>query len=378
MTADPPDTAVATEWLRLTSYFGERDRSGSGLVADALADLYAGHEALRSVVWRGRHGFGVAHDLRAADVEVLSLELPVVSTVIDSRERIERLLPAVLDALPAGLVTLERLRLLPAGPEPAQVAAALAGLELAAGLGEAVKLTVQLTRGDRTATGIPAYRAVVGALRAQGAAGATVLLGVDGTIGGLRRRATFFSRNRQVPLTVQSIGSPEAITAAVLAIGVLAPGAVMTLERVRVCKRDGVALGRPAVLADRDPAGTERWQKLSLYGALDDRHEGRPVHAELLRLVREAGGMGATTVQGIWGFHGDGRPHGDRLVQLVRRVPLVTTIIDRPSRIAQLFDLADRLTPTTGLVTSELVPVRRPTTARGPHQAVVLADVSGR
>ena len=65
---------------------------------------------------------------------------------------------------------------------------------------------------------------------------------------------------------------------------------------------------------------------------------------------------GATALRGIWGFHGDHEPHGDKLIQLSRQVPVTTIVIDTPARIAAGFDIVDELTAEHGLVTSELVP----------------------
>ena len=61
-------------------------------------------------------------------------------------------------------------------------------------------------------------------------------------------------------------------------------------------------------------------------------------------------------LRGIWGFQGDHKPHGDRLIQLGRQVPVTTIIVDTPERIADSFDIVDELTGRHGLVTSELVP----------------------
>ena len=68
------------------------------------------------------------------------------------------------------------------------------------------------------------------------------------------------------------------------------------------------------------------------------RHDGQPVHRAIVRRLRSAGLSGATTLRGIWGFHGDHAPHGDRLLQLGRHVPVVTIVIDTPERIARAFD----------------------------------------
>lgn len=42
--------------LKLTSYFGERQRTGRRLAADALLDLYGRHEVATSILLRGPRG----------------------------------------------------------------------------------------------------------------------------------------------------------------------------------------------------------------------------------------------------------------------------------------------------------------------------------
>ena len=85
------------------------------------------------------------------------------------------------------------------------------------------------------------------------------------------------------------------------------------------------------------------------------RHQGHPVHRAIIRRLRSAGLSGATTVRGIWGFHGDHAPHGDRLLQLGRHVPAVTIVIDTPERIARGYAVIDELTTERGLVTCETI-----------------------
>ena len=67
--------------------------------------------------------------------------------------------------------------------------------------------------------------------------------------------------------------------------------------------------------------------------------------------------MGATSLRGIWGYHGDHEPHGDSFWQLRRRVPVVMVLVDESARIQRYFELIDDLTAETGLVTSEMVPL---------------------
>ncbi len=71
------------------------------------------------------------------------------------------------------------------------------------------KLTVYLGRGER-ATRVPAYVAVCDLLRRRGIAGATALVGVDGTRHGQRQRAAFFGRNAGTPMMVVAVGERRA------------------------------------------------------------------------------------------------------------------------------------------------------------------------
>ena len=132
---------------------------------------------------------------------------------------------------------------------------------------------------------------------------------------------------------------------------------LITLERIRVCKRDGSLLERPHALPGTDEHGLSMWQKLMVYTSEAARHRDQPIHRALIRELRKRkSSRGATVLRGIWGFHGDHEPHGDKLFQLVRHVPTVTIIVDTPDIIAESFDVIDEFTREQGLVTSEMVP----------------------
>lgn len=335
--------------LKLTTYFGERDRVGGRFVADAFSEVYARHELACSLVIRGAEGFGAKHQLRTDRLLSLSEDLPIVSVAVDSRARIEAAARDVDAIAFDGLVTLERARML---------TGRLAGTPLPADLREAAKLTIYLGRHERIARR-PAHEAVVALLHARGVAGATVLLGVDGTVHGARRRAGFFGRNADVPLMVIAIATGERVAAVLPELGALLAQPIVTLERVRICKRDGDLLSGPGDVPDTDGAGLELWQKLMVYAGEQSRFEDRSLSGALVRALRAAGAAGATSMRGIWGYHGDHAPHGDALWQLRRRVPVVTVIVDRPQRIRELFAIVDEITRQTGLVTSEIVPGHR-------------------
>jgi PII-like signaling protein len=104
---------VNHDCLKLTIYFGERDRTHGGF----LAEIYARHELQTSLVMRGVQGFGLEHRLHTDRLLTLSEDLPLVSVAVDARSRIESALAEVEALRFDGLVTLERARML-AGEAP--------------------------------------------------------------------------------------------------------------------------------------------------------------------------------------------------------------------------------------------------------------------
>jgi PII-like signaling protein len=331
--------------MKLSTYFGERSRVRGRLLADELLDTHAHHKIRSSILLRGVQGFGAKHRRRSDRLLTLSEDLPLVSVVVDARERVQALM-SDLNGIPAeGLVTLERALL--GNHESDQV-------KLPDVVGEAQKLTVYLGRHERV-NGSSAFAAVCGMLYDSGVAGATVLLGVDGTRRGERQRARFLARNQDVPLMVMSVGDPQQIAAALVGLRAMLNEPMFTIEHTRVCKRDGILLQPP-----HDPPfgrrGENARQKLTIITSEAARHENRSVYLELVRRLHSANAAGATSLRGIWGFHGDHAPHGDRFLSFRRHVPVVTVTIDSPERIAALFPIVDELTSERGLVTSELVP----------------------
>jgi PII-like signaling protein len=325
---------VNEDCLKLTIYLGERDRADGGFVADALTATYERHDLQTSVLLRGIAGYGGKQHVRSDRQLSLSEDLPVVSVAVDTRERIEAVVGEIGALHFDGLVTTERARLLTSPFDPVQ-------------LDGETKLTIYLGRQERVG-GRPAYQAVVQRLHDAGVAGATVLLGVDGTAHGVRRRARFFTRNAEVPLMVISVGDGGRIAAALPQLEELLARPLASLERVRVLKRDGERFG--------EPSGDGPLQKLMVYAGEQAQHDGRPLYRQLLRRLRAGGAAGATSLRGVWGYHGDHAPHGDTFWQLRRRVPVVTVVVDRPEQVARWFEIVDEVTSETGLVTSEMVP----------------------
>jgi PII-like signaling protein len=354
---------VNEDSLKLTSYFGERQRTAdNGFAADALLDLYGQRGIATSILLRGVEGFGARQRLRTDRSLTLSDDLPLTAVAVDTRSRIEGLLESTSGLLRSGLVTLERARLLTGDMD---VDAPIETPD------DETKLTVYLGRQERVYR-VPAFVAVCDLLHRRGIAGATALLGVDGTAHGKRQRAAFFSRNAGTPMMVIAVGSGTRIAHVLPELGGLLRQPLLTLERVRICKRDGELLCPPPTAGESpppvDPTGMPLARKLMVYTSEAALHDGQPVHRAIVRRLRAAGVSGATTQRGMWGFHGDHPPHGDRLLQLGRHVPALTIVIDTPERIQTAFDIIDDLTAEHGLVTCETVPAIRPV-GGGPAMA---------
>lgn len=333
--------------LKLTTYLAERRRTGDSFVSDVLLGLYAQQRIACGVLLRGIGGFGTGHYLRTDESLTLSEDPPVAIIAVDTRAKIEALLDSVLSVKQRGLVTLERARLLHEH---------IGTPQLPEDLRDAVKLTIYVGRKQRV-NGSPAYIALCDLMHRRGLAGATVLLGVDGVAHGERQRANFFGRNADVPMMIVVVGSGERIGRVLPELGELLRRPLFTLERVRVCKRDGEFLERPHALPGVDERGLPLFQQLTIYTSESAHHGGVPIHRAIAQRLRQAKTAdGATVLRGVWGFHGDHPPHGDGLFSLTRRVPVVTIVIDTPANIAESFAIIDELTQHEGLVTSEMVP----------------------
>jgi PII-like signaling protein len=333
--------------IKLTTYFGERDRVAGEFLADALFSLYEGCEAHTSVLLRGIDGFGQRHHLHTDRFLTLSESLPAVSIAIDTAGRIERALPEVLELVDGGLISLER-AVLASGSD-------LEALELPAGDDAQIQLTLYGGRSVRT-EGQAGYVAAVSRLRASGAVGASVMLAVDGTLHGERRRARFFARNARVPLVLMAFGDAASIGAALPDLAALLDDPVATIERVQILKAAGTRFAERHEIPELDPSGLPNWQKLSVHVEEQAKVGGRPLYVELIRRLREAGAAGATVLRGVRAFYGEREPFADRLVSLRRNVPVAVIIVDTPAEVRRWWPVVDRLTAADGLVTSELVP----------------------
>jgi PII-like signaling protein len=353
---------MIAEAFKLSVYFGESLTTGPQLANDALMACFAEHRPVVATVLRGIEGFGLNRRIHAERFPDVSTDLPLLAVAVDARERILAMLEDVDRAVPRGLVTLEQARLA-TGPDVAEA-------ECPDGPGEAAKLTIHCGSGERVGRR-PAYRELVALLRRGGASGATVLPGVDGLLQGRRRRARLFSANAGTPMTIISVGRLDRLLRSLPQLAQIVVEPIVTLEPIAQLKHDGVQL-EPLPSAPRAGAdGPGVWQTIRVYTRRSAQVNGRAVHSELVRCLREAGAAGATTILGDWGFSSDERPYGDRLGSVSSHRPTYTVYVDRPQKVAAVWPLLDELTAEHGIVTSLFVPGYRERSGDAVHGALL-------
>lgn len=331
--------------LKLTAYFAERQRTGSRFLAEEMLDLFAQRHVATSVMLRGISGFGRHRIIRTDESLTLSEDPSVAVAAVDHPRTIRTLVDDVIAMTSSGLITLERAQLIDGDDSTVTLPQR-----------DAVKLTIYVGRNRRSG-GVPTYKVICEVLRANGFAGVSVFLGVDGTAHGERRRAHFVARNVDVPLMIIAIGDAGQVRACRDKVAELLDRPLVSVERAQLCKREGALLASPPALPEADDRGHPLWQKLMVFTSEADRHRGTPIHRALVRRLWQSGSAsGATVLRGIWGYRGDQEPHGDRLIQFGRQVPVLTVVVGSPAGIARSFEIVDEITGSAGVVTCEMVP----------------------
>ncbi|HNF07475.1 MAG TPA: DUF190 domain-containing protein, partial [Mycobacterium sp.] len=75
---------MSDAYLKLTAYFGERQRTGKRFVAEAMLDLFAERQVATSVMLRGIASFGLSRIVRSDQSLTLSEDPPVAVAAVDT------------------------------------------------------------------------------------------------------------------------------------------------------------------------------------------------------------------------------------------------------------------------------------------------------
>jgi PII-like signaling protein len=95
------------QWL-MRIFIGEGDRFGKRPLHEALVDLFRAEGVAGATVLRGVAGYG-AHSVYHTDKLLrLSTDLPLVVEVVDSKEKIDAVMPRIDAMMDGGMITLEK------------------------------------------------------------------------------------------------------------------------------------------------------------------------------------------------------------------------------------------------------------------------------
>jgi PII-like signaling protein len=308
--------------MQMRLYFGERDRDGDGPLDAAVMSACARRGVHAAVLMRGVEGFGAKHRLRTDRLLSLSEDAPLIAMGVGDDDVVDALVEDVKKLASEGLLVVEAL-----------------DSSASSTADELVKATIW---GPRTGPTAPHLEAVA-ALKRHGAESATVLLGLDGVLDGERRRARFVAGNHGVPAITVGVGRREAIDAALAEVDGAAH--LGTVEAV------ALSSDIDRVLRHRDASAV----RVTLVTSEIATRGAHPAYLEFIHQLRREGAPGATAQRGVWGFRGEGEPHGDRVLALRRDVPMLVEVVDAPERAGRWLELAHSLACEGDVVHSQAI-----------------------
>lgn len=106
------------EKVLLRVYIGESDRYGRLPLYEALVEMFHKEGLAGATVLRGVAGFGASSVFHSDKLLELSRDLPLVIEAVDSREKIEALMPLLDTMMDGGMVTMETVQVAMYGRRP--------------------------------------------------------------------------------------------------------------------------------------------------------------------------------------------------------------------------------------------------------------------
>jgi uncharacterized protein len=100
------------ERVLMRIHIGERDKHDGKPLYEAIVNLLRRRGYAGATVFRGVMGFGASGRIAADHMELLSFDLPLVIECVETQERIEAILPEIDEMIDAGLITLERAKVI--------------------------------------------------------------------------------------------------------------------------------------------------------------------------------------------------------------------------------------------------------------------------
>lgn len=100
------------ERVLMRIHIGERDRHDGKPLYEVIVNMLRNRGYAGATVFRGVMGFGASGRVSADHMELLSFDLPLVIECVDTQEKIEAILPDIDRIIDAGLITLERAKVI--------------------------------------------------------------------------------------------------------------------------------------------------------------------------------------------------------------------------------------------------------------------------
>lgn len=100
------------ERVLMRIHIGERDRYQGKPLYEAIVNLLRSRGYAGATVFRGVMGFGASGRVSADHMELLAFDLPLVIECVETQEKIEAILPEIDEMIDAGLITLERAKVI--------------------------------------------------------------------------------------------------------------------------------------------------------------------------------------------------------------------------------------------------------------------------
>jgi PII-like signaling protein len=100
------------ERMLMRIHIGESDKWRGRPLYEAIVELLRREGFSGATVLRGVAGFGSASRIHTDKILRLSQDLPIVIEVVESEERVEKLLPQLDQMVGGGLITLEKVRVI--------------------------------------------------------------------------------------------------------------------------------------------------------------------------------------------------------------------------------------------------------------------------
>lgn len=107
----------AIDAVKLTAYVSDSARHEHKALYEAIIELLHGEGISGATVAHGTAGYGADKQLHTIKILRLSNDLPVVITAIDSRDKIEAVVPKLESIIEKGLMTVEEVKVVFHRPE---------------------------------------------------------------------------------------------------------------------------------------------------------------------------------------------------------------------------------------------------------------------